>query len=69
MKTYRADNRVQITRQSGYTVIPNGWEDFFVDLYEALEESDEIDEEVIRALRWFTTGVASEHHTDRFLAF
>ncbi|WP_162989904.1 hypothetical protein [Natronorubrum halophilum] len=69
LKTYRPDSRVRITETSGATVIPSDWENFFVDLYEVLEESDEIDTEILRALRWFTRGLASEHPTDRFLAF
>ncbi|QRV17438.1 hypothetical protein JMJ58_21010 (plasmid) [Haloterrigena salifodinae] len=69
LKTYRSDKRVQVTETSGTTVVPNDWGDFFIDIYTALEKANEIDEEVLRALRWYTTGVASEHHTDRFLAF
>jgi hypothetical protein len=69
LKTYRADKHIQLTEESGTTVIPSGWEGFFVDLFEALEDTDEIDEEVMRALRWYATGLASEHPTDRFLMF
>lgn len=69
MKTYRADKEVQVTQMSGTTVVPSDWDDFFIDLYEALETSEEISKEVLRALRWYATGLASEHYTDRFLAF
>jgi hypothetical protein len=69
LKTYRADKRVQLTEESGTTVIPSGWDGFFVDLFETLEGTDEIDEEVIRALRWYAAGLVSEHYTDRFLMF
>ena len=69
LKTYRADKRVQLTEESGTTVIPSDWEGFFIDLFEALESTEEISEEVIRALRWYAAGLVSEHHTDRFLMF
>lgn len=69
LKTYRADKTVQITDMSGTTIIPSGWDSFFIDLFEALERTDEINEEVIRGLRWYAAGLASEHSTDRFLMF
>lgn len=69
LKTYRADKTVQITDMSGTTIIPSGWDSFFIDLFEVLERTDEINEEVIRVLRWYAAGLASEHSTDRFLMF
>ena len=69
MKTYRADNNIQVTAESGTTNIPSDWGDFFVDIYESIDDTDEIGESVMRALRWYATGLASEHHTDRFLSF
>lgn len=73
LKSYRTDRTVQVTDISGTDAFPEDLIGYLRDLFDNLEttieSTDDIAEDTLRSLRWYTTGLAANDETDQFLAF
>jgi len=73
LKSYRTDRHVQVTDISGTDAFPEdliGYlQGLFDNLETTIESTDDIAEDTLRSLRWYTTGLAADDETDQFLAF
>ncbi|MDS0300916.1 HEPN domain-containing protein [Halogeometricum sp. S1BR25-6] len=68
-KTYRSDQSVQHIRESAIFPMPREMNGLLFNIFTSVEESNEIDEGTMRALRWYALGLASERPKDRLIMF